>query len=144
MKLEAPHFRLDIFDANVLCIGRGTYTTHTHTHTSVEFCKILSMTTNTHTIILTDSLESIRNLVELVAVRHPHLKLLRQSLEERTVASLNPGHHGLSILVMKSRSHHPSKDVSEFLNKRHCRVSGNEESDACRLVDPLVSRTCIP
>jgi hypothetical protein len=71
-----------------------------------------SITTYTHTIILTHSLESIRNLVELVSVRHPHLKLLRQSLQERAVASLNPGNHGLSILVVKARSHRSSKDVS--------------------------------
>jgi hypothetical protein len=90
----------------------------TYTHKS-RVCEILSIANYTKTIILTDRLESIGNLVELVSMRHPHLKLLRQSLEEWTVASLDPGHHGLSVLVMKARSHRSSKDVSEFLNKRY-------------------------
>jgi hypothetical protein len=68
--------------------------------------------------IHTNSLESIGNLVKLISVRHPHLKLIRQSLKERTVASLDPGDHGLSVFVMKARSHGSSKDMSEFLRRK--------------------------
>jgi hypothetical protein len=43
-------------------------------------------------IELTNSLESIRDLAELISMRHPHLEVRWESLKEFAVTSLDTSH----------------------------------------------------
>jgi hypothetical protein len=74
---------------------------------------------------LTNSLETIRHLAELISMRHPHLKVRWKSLKEFTVTSLDTSHVGLAVFMLEARSDLTSKYMSQLLHTVAYSQDGN-------------------
>mmetsp|Transcript_13940 Transcript_13940/g.23167 ORF Transcript_13940/g.23167 Transcript_13940/m.23167 type:complete len:344 (-) Transcript_13940:148-1179(-) len=76
-----------------------------------------------------NSLEPIRNLTELISVRHPHLAFRRETFKEWTVASLYTSDNRLAVFMLESWSNLTPKDVGQLLHT----VADSQDGNAALL-----------
>merc|ERR1711966_106791 len=82
VELQAPHLGGEVFYGDEVSVGRSGHRP-----------------------------EALRDLVQLVPMRHPHDELLGQSLEERRPAALHARHVRLAVLALQAGSHLAPEDV---------------------------------
>lgn len=82
-------------------------------------------------LVLTDRQEAIRRLGQFVAVRHPHLKFVRHSIEELGLNPFVDLDNRLSVLVLQTFLNFSPEDMGQFLhtvaNSKDRKVSFSNE-----------------